>query len=229
MHHLPSFLQYHMPTNRARTIRQTLDQQSDYLGFWVILKSLYVETFQHEQQHLPTWILVASAIASSYKKGLVQEKILLQCYNQITIWKAQQFSSRFGGNGGWFFTYRNRCFALAYVMSRDGIHFKSFRVCFCCLHCTSWWNPLQELQDLFLCPMCCTSLPKLCTQSQWSKHRHSTGAWMVSSSSGVKARFLGLPVTEASDEKYTDWPAYWKWKWWKASYYFVHHDHLFMR
>jgi hypothetical protein len=77
--------------------------------------------------------------------------------------------------------------------------------------------------------MCCTSLPKLCNQSQWSKHRHSTGAWIVSSSSGVKARFLGLPVTEASDEKYPDRPAYWKWKWWKASHYFVHHDHLFMQ
>jgi hypothetical protein len=99
--------------------------------------------------------------------------------------------------------------SVACIALHDGIHFKSFRICFC--------------------PMCSTSLPKLCNQSQWSKHRHSTGAWMVSSSSGVKARFLGLLVIEASDEKYADWPAYWKWKWWKASHYFVHHDHLFMQ
>lgn len=154
----------------------------------------------------PPEFLLLLLLQAVIKRDRYKKKIQLQCYHRITIWKAQQFSSRFGGNGAWFFTYRNGCIALAYVMSRDGIHFKSFRICFCCLHCTSWWNPLQEL----LCPMCCTSFPKLCNQSQWSKHRHSTGAWMVSSSSGVKATFLGLPVTEASDEKYADRPAYWK-------------------
>lgn len=115
----------------------------------MILKSLYVETFQLEQQNLPTRILVASAIASSYKKGPVQEKNSCSVTIELQYGKLNSSSVDLEVMGcGSSLTGMDvlhlhmSCLemestsrapgfvSVACIALHDGIHFKSFKICF---------------------------------------------------------------------------------------------------